>query len=79
MIVKTIISKMDTKILYYLYNNNPTNINRLAMTLQTVYCVAYESVMRLKSYGLVETEKKGREVKVSLSEKGKEIASLLFS
>ena len=68
-------------ILIYLYNHqireiNVTNISKKSETIQYSLISIYVKI--LEKYGLVSTEKKGRTKLLKLTEKGKEIASLLI-
>jgi predicted transcriptional regulator len=50
-----------------------SNILRLAVKTKMVYPYAYKITDLLLSLDIIKTEKKGKEVKVELTDKGKEI------
>ncbi len=65
------------EILFYLKNRNSANISEIASETNSTYAHSFNLIRELEKIGVVVTTKRGRSKIVTLTEKGRELASLL--
>ena len=71
------LQRKPKEILFYLKNKNSANISEIASETNSTYAHSFNLIRELEKIGVVVTTKKGRSKIVTLTKRGKELASLL--
>jgi predicted transcriptional regulator len=71
------LQKKPKEILFYLKNQTSANISEIAVKTNSTYAHSFNLVKELEDLGIIITKKRGRSKVVTLTEKGRELATLL--
>jgi DNA-binding MarR family transcriptional regulator len=73
--VQVLFKEKPLRILLTLYETSPLNLKELSRKIKTPESYAVKLVERLESFGLIKTEKVGKERLIDITEKGTIIVS----
>lgn len=72
-----IFQKVGGNVLLYLEKNRYSNLSDISRSLNTSYSYVFQIIQKLEQSGLVKATKIGREKKIMLTDKGREVTQLI--